>query len=782
MQSALHEEEMMKIYLCQAKSTESRIPSIPYAQLALAAQIEDIADVRVSGYDEDGTHPGADKILKSIDCYQPDVVGITIEYAVAAKASLALAKKIRQYNRDIPIIAGGHHATFTWQEILDSGCVDAVFLGEGELSLRRFVEQGDYRSVPGVGYKKGSEYICTGKSELVSMDSLRPPAYHLLPNDGIQLLKGIESSRGCPYNCDFCETQNFFSGGKLRKMGTAQFMKNLKKTVEDTGGGNYLLLDDCFTADMNTHVRNIAEALKAEQMPVSIFLQGRVDNMLRHLDMMPLLADAGFKAVLLGVESIYQERLTMMNKKADYDRSAIRELINRCHDYGIAVWTSIVFGYPDETQEMIDETIEYLISLGVETANLTIATPIPGSALFERSLNENQIVTLDYDKFNGMNRILKSIPEKTTEWTDNARRKFFLRPEFIRRILGNVIDPSKVGIGSFMPAGFMSHSIRMPDQARPRNRTEWLNVLNGLKLVLNDFMECGECLVTQRVAINFDGMRMLWSICNGRLESIEFNESPADLECTTNGKTFMDLLIWCPLDIVSIAISGEIGFGDRGRDKVVPFIIWFSACQKVLRWAISMQLIVPVFRQTFSAWIKVDDEMRRKMTSISADEETTLAITTNDNFKLVIVWTNAERCKEIFLVSPEGTCHYDYECRISGEELDRIVTGGGDLLLEVLKKRTFVASHAQRLLITEPSAFFTSIKEKFIPEKAKNVDIGIQYEIRYDDTRQEDWFISIRDSDLSVGSGTMPDNSTATIRIEHPAFVELVNGKSTPFE
>ncbi len=769
----------MKIYLCQVRSTNSKVPVIPYAQLALAAHIEDAAEVEISGYSPDGTHPTADFVLEKIKAFQPEVVGITIEYAAAFSSSLRFAKRLKEYNPDITIIAGGHHATFTAEELLETGYFDAIFLGEGETSLREYVIKKDFHHIPGVVFRENGKIINNGPCLLLAGDEIKPPAYHLLAK-GLKPLMGIESSRGCPFNCDFCETRNFFGSGRLRKKNPANFIENFRKVVEVTGGGNFVMVDDCFTADMKGHVKPICEMLIAEDFPVSIFFQGRVVDLLNHLEFIPLLAKAKIGSVCLGIEAIYQETLDLMNKKSKYGKDSIRHLVQTCMDNGMAVFASIVFGYPNETPEMILDTADYLISLGVTTASMTIATPIPGSPLYEREKKNNNLLTRDYDLYDGMNRVNKTIPEITPKAAAMARRKFYIRPDYIRKTFNNALDPSKADMRTFMPGGLLCHNIWMPNQARPNTIEDWISLLQGLSLVLKDHLTGKKSTYSSRVKFQSESFKLIFLIKDGIPIEIHDRDEKVDLTVETPTDTFTDLLVWAPIDIMSAFLLGQVKSTPTPLNRLVDFILWFTAAQEVLRWAATMKINVPNVRKLMQETFSADSQLKKKYTGYIENEDA-LFIGVKGTNGFFIEFSKEKSIENISLVKqiPGNTT---MEILISPGELEEMLKGGLERLYQALNEKEIKELAAESNEFQYPAEFFSIIPGRFRPGKSENVALVIQFCIEPGKDTIEKWWAVIKDKKLSIGQGTAPGSPDAAVSMKIDSFRKLINGKLTPLQ
>ncbi len=768
----------MRIILTQPKSTSSKTPVVPYAQLMLAANIEDAADVALTGTAIDGTLPTSDSIMESIKEFDPDVVGISMNYSVGYHASLELAKRIRADNPDRRIIGGGHHATFCAVDLVETGFFDAVFMGEGEESLRQFVTSGDFDGIPGVVYRKGETVVQPGRAPLVNVNDLKPPAYHLLPK-GMKIVVGTETSRGCPYKCDFCETTQFFGKGRLRKKTPERFLSELGHIVDTTGGGNFFLMDDCFTADMKGHVKPICDALINSDLPASLCFQGRLDDLASNKDLIPKMVEAGFTSVVMGVETIYKDTLKLMNKRAKYEKEDIRDLIMLCRDSGMAVFAAMVFGYPGETPDRVEETIDFLVGMDVESASITIATPIPGSPLFERVRDAGELLATDYSLFDGTHRLTAAIPETTPDAVYKGIRDFYLRPDFIRKTLDNAIDPAKADVRTYFPAGVMSHNISTR-QARPRNNDEWGRLVQGVSACLADHHDRFTSTWSGNVKFTFDEVEVYMTVKDGK--AVSGGEEPVepDLVVAAEGDDMLDLFVWCPLDLLSAAVLGRASVLDGTVANRVAFLHWFDEAQSIIRWAITIRWAVPVLRSTIDTWVG-EDENRAKRWREELGEHGALFVGVPGGAGLTFMVENGDRTRDVSLdlERPEDVAR---EIAITEEQLGDILDGGVAKLLDVLEQPTAASAAKGAQVFTEASAFFETLPEKFRADRAANVDIMVQYNITTDAGDPELRWVKIKSGELTVGQGEAPDTPTATLTVPLDSFLALANGHASPME
>jgi radical SAM superfamily enzyme YgiQ (UPF0313 family) len=750
---------------------------VPYAQLVLAAQVEDIADVAVSGYSRDGVIPITDEVMKQVKKFKPDVVGITIDWAFLSYANIELAKRVKEWNPDVTVIAGGQHATWTADELVKTGLFDAVFLGEAEISLREYVKNGDFKKIPGVLYADGDDIINTGRAPCIDLDELKPPAYHLLEKEGLRLAMAIESSRGCPYQCDFCETRNFFGNGQYRKMSPRHFVKNLSTIVDRVGGGFFALLDDIFTLDMKGHVKEICERLIAEDLPVQIVFNSRTEDLAKNLDMIPILAKAGFRAVLLGIESIFAETLKSMHKGAYYNTEDIRRIFKACENSGISPFTSVLFGY-DETPEMVSKTFDFLISLDPFCTHINIATPFPGSDLYKRALANNEIITTDYRYYDRVHRVWTKIPESTMEAVAQGRRRFYLRPEHIYRI--NKMGLDNPGVEAYIGVGLLALELSQEERGRPGTAEEWKTMITGYNQVLQDRFVPKMPGYNKILKFDFGQASVILTVKNGVIEKIKTGKEKDnwDMNLSIDEFSMLELITWNCLDILSSFVLGNVT-ADVSLAEKIKFISWFTDAQETLRWVGRSKMQVPRLRHTLQDWFEEDETRQTRLKELFSDG-TTLYI--GDKKKAGLKFRFSEKAILDVSLGLDPEAKFNFEITLSETEVENLFNGGLTMLYEILASREieYKSAEKEKYKIDAP-LFFENMKRDFMPEKAAGVDIVVQYQIDNDPGR-ENWWVQIQNQAIRVEQGVTPKKPTIEIYIKMANFLKMANRLLTPME
>jgi anaerobic magnesium-protoporphyrin IX monomethyl ester cyclase len=363
-----------------------------------------------------------------------DVVGISVDtmrYPIALK----IAEAAKRSNRTV--VAGGQHVTFFDSQALSTGLFDFIVRGEGELTmldLARHIEEGNsFEEVKGISYISDGEVIRTPNRPLIQdLDSLPFPARDLLPLKRYttslhgRSLAAALTSRGCPFNCDFCACSQFF-GRRWRTHSVENVMEELGFLRREQGYQAVAFFDDNFTLNPNRTAK-FCENILQRNWDLYWWAFSRVDWVVKHEDLVKLMAQAGLKQVFVGFESGCQEVLDQMGKDLDVDKSF--KAVEILKKYKITIWASFIIGALNETKKMIKQTIKFANKLNPDFTQFGILTPYPGTALYEKV--KNRLLTTNWSKFWGGDPVIKldklSAKElKKLFW--RAHLSFYARPK-----------------------------------------------------------------------------------------------------------------------------------------------------------------------------------------------------------------------------------------------------------------------------------------------------------------------------------------------------------------
>lgn len=330
-----------------------------------------------------------------------DLVLISSTTSTAPRAYW-LVEKIREVNKKAPILMGGPHCTFLPEEALEHG-VDFVFRHEADLSFPTFLtwyqstrDPQQLLSISGLSFYVGSHPHHNPRPPRVDLDTLPTPNLDLIYGFSKPSVISIITSRGCPYNCDFCSEINMF-GREYRFRSDQKVLEDIKYYQDRYGKLNIFFADDNFAANP-IRLRKLCQAMIDHKLVRSWSAQVRLDLAERPEDI-KLMRQAGCERVYIGYESTNDESLAAMGKKLVYED--MKRYTKVFHNEGIMIHSMWVLGFDTDDLATVKKTVRTSIHLGIETTQFLILVPIPGSALFERFQEEGRIFCHDWAKFDG---------------------------------------------------------------------------------------------------------------------------------------------------------------------------------------------------------------------------------------------------------------------------------------------------------------------------------------------------------------------------------------------
>jgi len=342
-----------------------------FSLAVLAAALEDIATLRIIDATTMGTGDAAREILAE----SPGLIGITAMGPSSVPSVVALMRALRDNGFSGSIIAGGHGATMFPLPLLHGGA-DAVVLGEGEETLRDIVLHGVSPQLPGICCLHRGDMVVSPPRELIDpLDRLRPPARHLIPPppDGVYLL---ETSRGCPHGCAFCETTRFY-GRRWRARSPEHVAHDIQSLVR-SGASVIQIADDNFTASPDRVIR-ICRLLKGGPLPLLSLFFTRSDDIVRVPELPRYLAEAHFLRASVGVETTNPALSGIIRKDIPVEKH--RKAFALMADAGIFSIASLIIGLPGETAEMRERYVEDVVGLGADAVYFLPFQPLPGTPL-----------------------------------------------------------------------------------------------------------------------------------------------------------------------------------------------------------------------------------------------------------------------------------------------------------------------------------------------------------------------------------------------------------------
>ncbi len=373
----------------------------------IAAYIKDIADVRII----DGLLETVNlkAIAKAIEQFQPDYVGISWNFSSQIDIARRIANIAKTHG--CRTVVGGWHPTLVPSETLEFHSIDIVVRGEGEITFKELIQNNSPIGIPGISYKKDGKQIHNPDRELMNLKIIRPPARHFRSGAAKKTYNffGIpvdcmETSRGCPYSCNFCCIHHFHRK-KYRQHAIRNVIKELHSSEIRNRATIIYIIDDNFVVDPK-YIIELCNAIIRSRINKYFMTQVRVDMVVNHPEVFEKMADAGFIYLFLGLESFSDVTLEKLNKQIKFKQ--IKYALKILHDLGFFVHGNIILGAKlEDTKQDIESTIEIAKNLDIDLLTYSLLTPYPGTKLWEQVLSEDLFLTRDWHEFTWSHPVIK---------------------------------------------------------------------------------------------------------------------------------------------------------------------------------------------------------------------------------------------------------------------------------------------------------------------------------------------------------------------------------------
>lgn len=323
-------------------------------------------------------------------------LGISLITGPMISETVEIARAVKRWNRDFPVILGGWHPSLLPEQTLAADYVDIIARGQGEDAMleiaRRLENHAPLDDVAGVGFKRDGKLHLTPERGLKAITAMPPKAYHLAEFDAYEKVCGRRwamylSSFACPFNCSYCTNAGVYG----RKWNALPVEQVVEETVDLTRRYRLELLwmaDDNFLVDLERSLA-IAEGLIRAGSTYKWSIQATTNLTARlSVDELRLLKRSGLHQICQGIETASPKVMKLMNKGFQ-DIDSIYQSTERCVEADVIPSFNIIFGYPGEGIKERRETLNFMMDVcrrfpGAEFWT-NIFTPYPGSPIFHRA-------------------------------------------------------------------------------------------------------------------------------------------------------------------------------------------------------------------------------------------------------------------------------------------------------------------------------------------------------------------------------------------------------------
>jgi len=336
----------------------------PLGLLYLASSLEKEGfEVFVKDYYKESWKDSRDKMIEAIKKADPDVVGFTC-VTMNRTSCCKMATITKRINPDIKVVMGGVHASSMYEQILMNFPVDAIVIGEGEITtpelISAFKNNKSLKKVKGIAFKDKNKVIRTEpRMPIHNLDSLPFPKHEffkdVMKKTGTALMI---TSRGCPFGCIFCSTSQYW-GRSWRPRSAKNVVDEIEYIIKKFPYVNRIFFhDDTFILD-NQRAIDICNEILKRKIKITWECSGRIDRISK--EMLLKMKEAGCTNIIYGMESGSEKILRVIDKKITKEQ--IKKAVDLTNEVGLTYHAYLMVGNPGETWETIKETVNFIKTL-----------------------------------------------------------------------------------------------------------------------------------------------------------------------------------------------------------------------------------------------------------------------------------------------------------------------------------------------------------------------------------------------------------------------------------
>ena len=337
-----------------------------------------------------------EEIISELANFGPDLVGISNLFSIQHFSLHSLAKVIKDYSRNLPVVAGGPHISAVPELVMTDDNIDYGVLGEGENTFNDLIgalnNNNNFQDVAGITYREdGTIKVNRSYQSIKNLDDVPFPAWHLFKMDkylhqkvshGGRVRKHpfmtIITSRGCPLNCCFCSVRDTW-GRCFRARSPENVMNEIVLLRDKFDIKELIIVDDNFNFDIE-RFNNILDLLIKEKMDLILEVPNGLYIPKLNKDIFYKMKNARFCKIYFPIESGNEYvRNNIIRKPINIE--LVKELIAYCREINIETGGYFILGLPGETKKQMQDTFKLVRKLKIEPY-FSIATPFPGSGLY----------------------------------------------------------------------------------------------------------------------------------------------------------------------------------------------------------------------------------------------------------------------------------------------------------------------------------------------------------------------------------------------------------------
>ncbi|MGZ7134205.1 MAG: B12-binding domain-containing radical SAM protein [Halobacteriota archaeon] len=399
---------------------------------------------------------GIRAVKNDIDAFDPDVLVIESNFS-SVKNDIDIIAELKRDSDFLSVLVGPPASQFQ-EAMLKNDHVDVVGRYEYDLTIRDIAvateEGADLGDVLGISYRRGGHTVQTPDRPLMTSEQLDAIPYvtsvykkHLDIRDytlshTLYPMVQVFTARGCPNRCTFCSWPRTFMGRKFRARSVANVVDEFEYVSKELPAVKEIFVeDDTFTIDKQ-RVREVCAELQKRELGVRWSCNARATL---DYETMRVMKSAGCRLIDVGYESGSDQILK--NIKKGVTTAETKTFTVDAKRAGLKILGDFIFGLPEETDDTIKQTIQFIKEIKPDMLQIAVATPIPGTEFYQWISNNGYLVESDSSKTideHGFQRCVISYPNLSSDdlvrSVESALKEYYFSATFARIAIRNILS------------------------------------------------------------------------------------------------------------------------------------------------------------------------------------------------------------------------------------------------------------------------------------------------------------------------------------------------------
>lgn len=384
-----------------------------------------------------------------LEALAPDVIGLSA-MTYEAGCLHEVAQEIKRRLPGVRIVAGGPHPSVAAEDVLADGSVDFVVRGEGEFTFAEVLDgvrdgRQDWSECQGLSYRDAAGTIVHNpdRPPPADLDELPFPAwdlidhakYHEVPRGGViyahKEFATMFSSRACPWRCTYCHNSY---GKTFRERSAEHVLAEIDLLVKEHGVKELVFMDDIFNFRPE-RAKAICRGLIERDYKLALTFPNGFRGDILDEELVVLLKKAGMYRCMVAVESASPRIQKVMKKHLKIEK--VRNIVEFIAGQGVMVHGAFMLGFPSETTEEMESTIDWAASSSFHTAAFFRVIPFKGTELFEQVEHAGFELPTDwsaYEPYQSQINLSEVEEQRILKLRKRAYRRFYMNPKRLWRI------------------------------------------------------------------------------------------------------------------------------------------------------------------------------------------------------------------------------------------------------------------------------------------------------------------------------------------------------------